>query len=87
MIAHPIISLQNKGIQFYWTARYEWNFHILEHLLMREPILKIVESNGKSMVCINAHKDKIGGVITQNGHVIIYESRNHKEHERNLFHT
>ena len=35
------------------------------------------------MVCTNACKEGIGGVLTQNGHVISYESRKIKEHERN----
>ena len=35
------------------------------------------------MVCTNACKEGIGGIITQNGHVICYESRNLTEHERN----
>jgi hypothetical protein len=35
------------------------------------------------VVCIDACKEGLGGVLTQNGHVIGYESRNLKEHERN----
>ena len=35
------------------------------------------------MVCIDACKEGIGGVITQNGHINFYESRNIKEHEKN----
>ena len=35
------------------------------------------------MVCTDACKEGIGGILTQNGHVIFYESRNLKEHEKN----
>jgi hypothetical protein len=35
------------------------------------------------VVCIDACKEVLGGVFTQNGHVIGYESNNLKEHERN----
>ena len=35
------------------------------------------------MVCTDACKEGLGGVLTQNGHVISYESRKLKEHERN----
>ena len=35
------------------------------------------------MVCIDACKEGLGGVLTQNGHVIGYESINIKKHERN----
>ena len=33
-------------------------------------------------MCIDASKDGLGGVLTQEGHVIFYESRN-VEHEKN----
>jgi hypothetical protein len=35
------------------------------------------------VVCTDACKEGLGGVLTQNGHVIGYESRKLKEHERN----
>jgi hypothetical protein len=35
------------------------------------------------VVCTNACKEGLGGVLTQNGHVIGYESIKLKEHERN----
>jgi hypothetical protein len=34
-------------------------------------------------VCTDACKEGLGGVLTQNGHVISYESRKLKEHEIN----
>jgi hypothetical protein len=35
------------------------------------------------VVCIDACKEGLGGVLTQNGYAIGYESRKIKEHERN----
>jgi hypothetical protein len=35
------------------------------------------------VVCTNACKEGIGGILMKNGHVIGYESINLKEHERN----
>ena len=35
------------------------------------------------MVCIDACNDGLGGVLTQDGHVIAYESRKLKIHEKN----
>jgi hypothetical protein len=55
----------------------------LKYLLTSEPILKIVYPNENCVVCTDACKKCLGGVFTQNGHVIYYESRNLKEHERN----
>jgi hypothetical protein len=47
------------------------------------PELKIVDPNEVFVVCIDACKEGFGGVLTQNGHVIFYESKKLKEHERN----
>jgi hypothetical protein len=82
-ISHPITSLQKKGIKFEWTTECEENFNLLKELLTSAPILKIVDPNESFVVCTDACKEGLGGVLTQNGHVIGYESRKLKEHERN----
>jgi hypothetical protein len=82
-IAHPIISLKKKGIKFEWTTKYEKNFNLLKELLTSEPILKITDPNKNFVVCTYACKEGLGGVLTQNGHSISYESKNIIEHERN----
>jgi hypothetical protein len=46
-------------------------------------VLNIVNPNESFVVCIDACKEGLGGVLTQNGHDIGYESINLKEHERN----
>ena len=46
-------------------------------------MLKIADPNESFVVCTNACKEGLGGFLTQNGHVIGYESRKLKEHERN----
>jgi hypothetical protein len=82
-IAHPITSLQKKGIKFEWTFECEENFNLLKELLTSAPVLNIIDPNESFVVCTNACKEGLGGVLTQNGHVIGYESRKIKEHERN----
>jgi hypothetical protein len=54
----------------------------LKNLLTSAPILKVVDPNEDFIVCIDACKEGLGGVLIQNGHVICYESRKLKEHER-----
>jgi hypothetical protein len=56
---------------------------LLKELLTSAPILKIVDPNEDFVVCTDACKEGLGGVLTQNGHVICYESRKLKEHEKN----
>jgi hypothetical protein len=46
-------------------------------------ILKITYPNEDFVVCIDASKEGLSGVLTQKDHVVCYESRKLKEHERN----
>jgi hypothetical protein len=82
-ISHPVTSSQKKGTKFVWTTKCEYNFNLLKELLTSAPILNIVDPNENFLVCTDACKEGLGGVLTQNGHVISYESRKIKEHERN----
>jgi hypothetical protein len=54
----------------------------LKKLLSSAPILKIVDPNEDFVVCIDACKEGLGGVLSQNGFMICFESRKLKEHER-----
>jgi hypothetical protein len=54
----------------------------LKQLLNSAPILRIVDPNEDFIVCIDACKEGFGGVLSQNGFVVFYESRKLKEHER-----
>jgi hypothetical protein len=46
------------------------------------PILRIVDSYEDFVVCTDSCKEGLEGVLSQNMHVICYESRNLKENER-----
>jgi hypothetical protein len=54
----------------------------LKSLLTSAPILRIVDPDADFVVCTDACKEGLSGVLGQNGHVICYESRNLKQHER-----
>jgi hypothetical protein len=81
-IAHLITSLQNKEEKFQWTLECAKSFQHLKQVLNNSPILRIIDPNEYFIVCINACKEGIGGVLSQNGYVVCYESRKLKEHER-----
>jgi hypothetical protein len=53
------------------------------HKLTSAPVLKIVDPKESFVVFMDACKEGLGGFLTQNGHVIGYESRKLKEHESN----
>ena len=54
----------------------------MKQLLTSSPILRIADPNEEFIVCIDACKEGLDGVLTQNGFFICYESRNLNEHER-----
>jgi hypothetical protein len=55
----------------------------LKQLLTSAPILKIAYPNKDYIVCTNVCKEGLGGVLSQEGFVVCYESRKLKEHEKN----
>ena len=82
-IANPITSLQKKGKKFDWNVKCEESFKKLKTLLTTAPILRIADPNKDFVVCTDACNDGLGGVLTQEGHVIAYESRKLNIHENN----
>jgi hypothetical protein len=69
-------SLQKKGRTFQWTAECQQSFERLKHLLTTAPMLKVADPEKSFVVCTDASKEGVGGVLTQEGKVIAYESRN-----------
>jgi hypothetical protein len=69
-------------VKFEWTSDCERSFQHLKHLLKSDPILRIVDPNEDFIVCTDACKKGLGGVLSQNGYVVCYESRKLKENER-----
>jgi hypothetical protein len=45
----------------------------LKQLLTSDPILRIVDPNEDFIVCTDACKEGLGGVLNQNGYVVFYE--------------
>ena len=58
-------------------------FSNLKQLLTTAPILRIADPDGDLILCMDASKEVLGGVLLQNDHVIYYESQKLKEHEKN----
>jgi hypothetical protein len=54
----------------------------LKQLLTSTPILRIADLNEDLIVCTDACNKSLGGVLSQNGFVICYESRKLKDHEK-----
>jgi hypothetical protein len=78
-----ITALQKKGVKFTWTSECEERFQKLKYLLTHAPVLKIANPDIDFLVCTDACKEGLGGVLMQKGCVICYESRKLNEHEIN----
>ena len=70
-------------MKFNWNQKCKESFKKLKTLLTSAPILRIAHPNKEFVVCTDACNDGLGGVLTQEGHVIAYESRKLKTHENN----
>jgi hypothetical protein len=82
-ISFPITSLQKKGVKFIWSQECQESFNKLKEWLTTAPILKFVDPYKYFTVCIDASKEGLGRILSQEGHMISYESRKLKDHERN----
>ena len=72
-----------KGMKFEWTPKCEGSFQQLKNLLTSAPLLKIADPEKKFVVCTDACGQGLGGVLMQDNHVVCYESRRLKDHEKN----
>jgi len=80
-IASPITSLLWKGVQYNWTNECEKAFYKLKQCLTTTLILKVPDMDRPFIVCIDASKDGLGAVLSQDGRFIAYASRKLRTHE------
>jgi hypothetical protein len=57
------------------------SFNKLKELLTTAHILNVADLDKDFTVCVDVSKEGLGGVLTQEGSTIFYESRKLKEHE------
>jgi hypothetical protein len=66
-IANPITKLQKKNKKFVWTEKCVEEFWRLKELLTKTPILKVPNMDADFLVCTDASKEGLGGVLMQDG--------------------
>lgn len=81
-VAYPITSLQKNGRTFKWNSECQQSFERLKHLLTSAPVLSIADPDKDYVVCTDASRERVRGVLMQEGKVIAYELRKLKEHEQ-----
>ena len=61
--AHAITSLKKKGIKFKWNSKCEESFQWLNNILTSAPVLKVVDPKKDFVVCTNACRQGLGGIL------------------------
>jgi hypothetical protein len=66
-ITNTIMEFQKKRKKFVWTEKCAEAFRRLKDLLTSTPILKVPDMNRDFLVCTDASKEGLGGVLMQDG--------------------
>ena len=82
-IASPITSTLKKTKVFEWSEDAEQAFLLLKEALISDPILALPDFAKPFLVTTDASGQAIGGVLSQEGRPVAYESRKLRTHELN----
>ena len=74
IISCPMTALEKKANKFLWMTKCEEIFQKLKQVLTMTLILRIANPDGDFVVCMDARKGGLRGVLLQNDYVIYYES-------------
>jgi hypothetical protein len=82
-ISKPITELLVKGKTFEWTPRCEASFQELKKRLTTSPVLAMLDMEKPFSIYYDASGQGLGCVLMQDGHVVVYDSRQLRKHEEN----
>ncbi|XP_073133890.1 uncharacterized protein [Henckelia pumila] len=82
-IAVPLTALTKKIAKFIWKPECQESFDVLKEALTTAPVLAMSSREGDFVVYTDASKLGLGTVLMQRDRVIVYTSRQLKEHEKN----
>lgn len=72
---HPLLQLRKDKEEFNWTATHQKAFEGLKRDLSSEPVIQIYNPNKELTLETDASEQAISGVLTQDGHPVLYLSR------------
>ena len=75
IIARPLHDLTKKRVKFQWTAKENEAFNEIKKRLMIGPLLVLPNLKKTFEVHCDALGNSLGAVLSQEGHLIAYESR------------
>ncbi|WZZ88744.1 hypothetical protein YC2023_117323 [Brassica napus] len=82
-IAQPMTKLTGKDMRFTWSEECEKSFAALKNMLTNAPVLVLPKTDQPYVVYTDASITGLGCVLTQQGKVIAYASRQLRKHEGN----
>ncbi|TYK22470.1 retrotransposon protein, putative, Ty3-gypsy subclass [Cucumis melo var. makuwa] len=82
-LALPLTSLTRKNAKFEWSEKCEQSFQELKKRLVTAPILALPVTGKDYVIYCDASRLGLGCVLMQDGNLIVYASRQLKEHECN----
>jgi hypothetical protein len=80
-IMKPITELLKKGNKYLWSEACDEAFKHLKKLLTTSPVLAQPDTTKLFDVYCDASDTSLGGVLMQEGRVILYSSRQLRHHE------
>jgi hypothetical protein len=80
-ISKPMTKLLAKDNTFEWTPRRETSFQELKKRLTTAPVLTMPDMEKPFSIYCNASGQGLGCVLMQDGHVVVYASRQLRKHE------
>jgi hypothetical protein len=82
-IARSMTALLAKKVEFKWTQKCQEAFEEPKEKLTTTPVLVLPDVHKPFLVYYDASYTRLGCVLTQEGRVFSYSSRQLKTHERN----
>jgi hypothetical protein len=77
----PMTELLEKDKKFEWTAACEPSFQELKKRLTTDPILVMYEMEKAFSIYCDESDQRLGCVLMQDVHVVVYASRQLRKHE------
>ena len=71
----PLNALRNKSTIFNWGTRQQEAFTELKRILSVPPVIAIFDPKRRSILTTDASQNAVAGILTQDGHLVLYMSR------------
>ena len=74
-MTEPFENLRKRNVEFIWSEEQEKTFNRLKVIMTKKPVVKIFDPKKDITLTTDASEHSISGILSQEGHPIIYLSR------------